>query len=344
MRKRRLFLAVGACMAAVALTAGTALADPNPPPNPPNVPYPPIEIGGAQTTEGLMSDLCNNIIPGVPPGNFPPCGSWDVEGPTSITTRDPAAHPECQNIERPQQGGDGFDRLIQRPTCWDAARVVTSADKATRPTGFTYIPVATDALTYAVRSDGTVPLSLDIPTLKRIYQCDPALTFPSNPNGFKPLIGGFGAGNRTLFFKTLGITDSATYTTSFPCVRDKDSHGVGLLANDGTVLTDPANLITYSSAPYFAQVNRVEQDIHGFAILGSINGIPPETLNPNSAISRPVYNVVRTPNVTSPTGPGTVHDLFVGPTSQVCSNPTVIQQHGFSLASNCGDTSLVTTN
>ncbi|MBV8540825.1 MAG: hypothetical protein JO063_12765 [Pseudonocardiales bacterium] len=222
--------------------------------------------------------------------------------------------------------------------------MVTSTDSGTRPPGFTYIPEATDALTYAVRSDGTVPLNLDIPTLKRIYQCDPALTFPSNPNGFKPLIGQFGAGNRTLFFNKLGITDSATYTTQFPCVRDKDSNGVGLLANDGRVLTDPANLITYSSAPYLAQVNRVEQDIHGLAVLGSINGIPPETLNPSSAISRLVYNVVPTTKVTSPTGLGTINDLFVGPQSELCKNPTLIQQHGFSVAPNCGDTSLVTTN
>jgi len=342
MRKRRLLLIVGACLATVVLTGGTALADPPTPP-----PYPPVEGNGAQTTEGAMGDLCNNVIADGS-GNAI-CGSWDVEGSTTVTPKDPAAHPECANIHRPVQGGDGFDNLIAKPTCWDYARVVTSTDAGTRPTGFTYIPLATDALTYAVRSDGTVPLNLSTALLKRIYQCDPALTFPSNPNGFKPLIGSFGAGNRTLLFNKLGITDSATYTTSFPCVRDKDTNGVGLLANDGRVLTDKANLITYSSAPYFAQVNRVEQDIHGNAILGSINGIPPETLNSSSFIARTVYNVVRTGDISGPTPNPLIQNLFVGSGSQVCSNATTIQQHGFSLnpltpSSTCGNTSLVTTN
>ncbi|MGH3430666.1 MAG: hypothetical protein ACRDQZ_24395 [Mycobacteriales bacterium] len=332
MRKRRLFLAVGACLAAMALTAGTALADPIPVPNPPSVPYPPIEIGGAATHQGLEGDFCNNVATG--PSAFPPCGSFDVEGSSTVTTRDPAVHPECKNIHRPLQGGDGFTQLQLLPTCWDAARVVTGPSPSDPP-GFKYIEKAIDALTYAVRSDSTVPLNLSLATLKRIYQCDSALTFPSNPNGFKPLIGQFGAGNRTLFFKTLGITDSATYTTQFPCVRDKDANGVGLLANDGRVLIDKANLITYSSAPYFAQINRVEQDIHGLAILGSINGIPPEDLK-DSVISRLVYNVVRASDVTSPTGPGTINDLFVGPNSQFCRNTALIVQHGFGLDPNCG--------
>lgn len=326
MRKKRLFLAVGACLAAVAVTAGTALADPSTPP------WPPVEGSGAQTTEGAMNDLCNNVISDSS-GNAI-CGSWDVEGSSNITTRDPHVNPNC-TFARPTQGGGGFDALIAHPTCLDFARVVTSTDKSTRPTGFTYIPMATDALTYAVRADGTVPLNLTAAQLKSIYTCDPNLTYPSNPKGFKPLIGIFGAGNRTLFFQKLGITDSQDYTTKNPCVKD------GFLANDGRVLTDPANLITYSTAPYLAQINRVEPDIHGPAILGSINGVTPDILNDQSFIARTVYNVVRTPDTASGTP---INQLFVGSNSQVCSNSNTIRQHGFNTVSNCGDTSLVTTN
>jgi hypothetical protein len=104
------------------------------------------------------------------------------------------------------------------------------------------------------------------------------------------------------------------------------------------VLTDPRQLITYSSAPYFAQLNQVEPDIHGAAALGGINGVPPEVLNDQSFISRPVYNVVRNTDVP---GSGSVHNLFVGPTSKVCSNPTTIQQHGFNLRTDCGNTGTV---
>lgn len=327
MRKRRLFLGAGAfaCLAALVLTHGTAVADPPEFPDPP--PTGTIIGVGAQTTQGVMNILCNLEI------SDPLCASYDVDPqPGNITTKPPAA---C-TFPRPNQGGGGFDRFIASPACVDFARVVTSGDRTTRPTGFTYIPLAQDALTYAVRSDGTVPLDLSDADLKNIYDCGSLAVSATNPNGFRPLLGIFGAGNRTLLFQRLGITDdSADYAARHPCITD------GLLANDGRVLTHPRHLITYSSAPYFAQVNQVEPDIHGNAVLGGINGIPPATLNPNSFISRTVFNVVRTPDTAAGTP---INRLFVGGTSQVCSRSSTIQRHGFSPRSDCGSTSLVTTN
>jgi hypothetical protein len=351
MRKRRLFLAAGASLATLALTMGTALADP--PTDPP--PTGTITGSGAQTTQGILNDLCNNVFPGNT-GTFPvQCASYDIpaSGLSANITPRPATQTECNTppgtvppstagFPRPNSGGPGFDALVAHPTCLDFARVVADSDKGTRPRGFTYIPFATDALTYAYKAGGTVPPDLDVPTLKAIYGCtNPALTGGTNPR-FKPLIGTVNAGNRVLFLQKIGLTEA----TLGSCVQQ------GFLANDGRVLTDPHQLITYSSAPYFAQVNQFEPDIHGEAVLGGINGIPPEILNDQSFISRPVFNVVKNSGATSPvdTVPaGPVHDLFVGPTSQVCSNPVTIQQHGFNLRPAagplpCGDTSDVTTN
>lgn len=333
MRKRRLLLAVGASLAAVALTMGTAVADPVPAPPP----WPPVVGVGAQTTQELFNTLCNTIIRDG--SNNRICQSWNVEPqPSNIVTRNPAVRPEC-NITRPSQGGAGTTSLINNPTCVDFARVVTN-DAASRPPGFTYIPMAQDALTYAIRGDGIVPPDLTDADLREIYNCNPALTFPSNPNGFKPLLGVFGAGNRTFFLQRLGLTDAANYTTTHPCVRDTNAAGVGLLANDGRVLTDKANLITYSSGPWLAQVFKAAPDIHGSSILGSINGIGPAILNDASFMSRPVYNVVRTPDTTNP---GPIRDLFAGPTSTVCSNSTAIRRAGFNTRSDCGSL-LITTN
>jgi hypothetical protein len=325
MRKRRLLLAAGATLATLALTVGTALADP------PSFPAPPPAgtiIGvGAQTTQGVFNDLCNNNK--VSPVT---CASYDIPPPSGNITTKPTPPAAC-TFTRPNSGGPGFQALIDHPTCVDFARVVTDGDKTTRPTGFTYIPFATDALTYAFRGDGTVPPDLSDADLHEIYNCNPA--FVTGPNAFKPLIGTVGAGNRTLFLARIGVADPPP-----PCVQQ------GFLANDGRVLTDPRQLITYSSAPYFAQLNQVEPDQHGAAVLGGINGIPPEVLNDESFISRPVFNVVRNADVP---GPGNIHDLFVGPTSKVCTNTTTIKQHGFNtrpaagpLA--CGDTTDVTTN
>jgi hypothetical protein len=327
MRKRRLLLAAGASLATVALAAGTAVADPNPLPPP----YPPIVGVGAQTTQELLNTLANTRI--LDGGGNRIMQSWNVEPqPSNIKTRDAGC-----TIPRPSQGGAGTTSLINNPTCVDFARVVTD-DSATRPPGFTYIPMAQDALTYAISGDSTVPPNLSDAVLRRIYDCDPAITFPSVPNGFRPLLGVFGAGNRTFFLQRLGLTDSANYTTLKPCVRDTDSSGAGLLANDGRVLTHPRNLITYSSGPWLAQVFKAAPDIHGTSILGSINGISPAILNDASFMSRPVFNVVRTADATNP---GFIRDLFVGPTSRVCSSSADIKRAGFNTRSDCGDTSNV---
>jgi hypothetical protein len=176
--------------------------------------------------------------------------------------------------------------------------------------------------------------------LKRIYQCDPAVTFPSNPNGFRPLIGIFGAGNRTFLFQKLGITDSANYTTVNPCVRDKDASGAGILANDGRYLTHPRELITYSVGPYLAQITKAEPDIHGNAVLGSINGISP--FDPDAFGARPVFNVVRTADIDGVAPDNQqVKDLFVGPSSLVCRSVSAIKKSGFDTRADCGSTTLV---
>jgi ABC-type phosphate transport system substrate-binding protein len=163
MRRERLFVAAGACLAAVALAlgaaGGTAVADPVPAPPP----YPPVVGVGAQTTQNLMNDLCNNIIKDASTNRI--CQSWDNgPQPSTIKTRDGAG--VCE-IPRPSQGGSGFDSLIANPTCVDFARVVTATDKPARPAGFTYIPMAADTLTYAFRGDGTVPSNLSDATLKK---------------------------------------------------------------------------------------------------------------------------------------------------------------------------------
>ncbi|HEX4101503.1 MAG: hypothetical protein WAN20_17215 [Pseudonocardiaceae bacterium] len=359
-------MAAGASVATVALTMGTAMADPLPPPPP----YPPVSIVGAQTTQELFNTMCNNNTSfRNPAGSTNPntrlCQSWGVDPqPSSIVTRDPVAHPECSphnpgppalpdGILRPKQGGDGTDRLIQFPTCVDVARVVTN-DSATRPAGLTYIPMATDALTYAIRGDNSiVPPDLSDSDLHEIYTCNPAYVFDKvtghNPNGFQPLLGSFGAGNRTQLFKLLHITDAANYTDPGQpgeCITDKDANGVGLLANDGRVLTNKAQLITYSAAPWLAQVFKAAPDIHGASILGSINGISPAILNDGSFGARTVFNVVRT----SDTASGNVHDLFVGSGSKVCSDSADIKRAGFNTlpgttpATTCGNTSIVSGN
>jgi hypothetical protein len=369
MRKRRLLLAAGASVATVALTMGTAIADPVPAPPP----YPPVVIVGAQTTQDLFDTMCNkNKDFRNPAGSTNTdnriCQSWGVDPqPSNIVTRDPVAHPECSpsnppgpppnGIPRPKQGGDGTDKLVAFPSCIDVARVVTDdshSNPARAGKNLTYIPMATDVLAYAISTDSDVNAALTKDDLKAIYTCDTA-HFPvfdkvtgANPDGYQPLLGSFGAGNRTQLFKLLGITnDAANYTDPGQpgeCITDKDSHGVGILANDGRVITNSKQLITYSVAPWLAQLFHAAPDIHGNTTLGSINGISPAILNASSFGARTVYNVVRNSDV--PAGP--IHDLFVGPTSKVCQDTADIKRAGFNTLpngtgpGNCGDPSITT--
>lgn len=266
MRKRKLLIVAGACLVTLSLTVGSAMADPTGPVPPP---YRELAGVGAETTQGVFNFLSDIIKID---GTNKTIASYDNAPPGNIQTK---ADPNC-TIVRPSQGGAGTDALVHsiqaNDGCVDFARVVTN-DAATRPPGLTYIPFAVDALTYAVRDDSSVPRNLTIAQLTQIYNCQ-------NPN-FEPLLGVFGAGNRTFFLKKLNITDAADLVSQpgHTCIKDTDSTGAPLLANDGRLLTNPRQLVTYSSAPYLAQVNNVVPDKHGTALLAAINSISPAVPN-----------------------------------------------------------------
>lgn len=327
MRKRSLLLAAGVCMATLTLTIGTAMADPNGTPT-----FRQLAGVGAETTQGVMNALSDIIKDS---NGTKIIASYDnAPQPSNITTKSTG---NC-TIARPAQGGAGTDALTAslraNDHCVDFARVVTN-DAATRQgPGLTYIPFAVDALTYAIRDDSSIGRDLSTADLTKIYNCQ----VPS----VHPLLGGFGAGNRTFFLKKLGITDAANLVTQtgHTCIKDTDpATGLPLLANDGRVLTDPSQIITYSSAPYLAQVNNVVADKHGNAVLGSIDAISPAILNNNSTMSRDVYNVVPT----SQLGVAPTSTVFVGSSSAVCSNGPTIQRNGFNLNPNCGATTIQST-
>lgn len=326
MRKRQLFIATAA-LAAFAMTVAPATAEPNGSPT-----FRELAGVGAETTQGLMNALSDVIKDA---NGTKIIASYNNAPAGTITTKDRPAPNPC-TITRPNQGGAGTNALVASLQagngCVNFARVVTN-DSANRPgAGLTYIPMAVDALTYAIRDDSLIPRDLSLAELTDIYNCQVP--------GIKPLLGVFGAGNRTFFLSKLGLTDSATFAGSpgHECVKDTDVNGNPLLANDGTLLTDPQQIVTYSSGPWLAQINGVVPDKHGKSVLGSINGISPQVLNNSSVMSRDVYNVVPT----SQLGVAPTSTVFVGPNSQVCANGELIKRHGFNTSPNCGSTAIKT--
>jgi hypothetical protein len=329
MRKRRLLLIVGACLATLSLTVTSALADPTGPSGPPTGPERTLVGVGAETTQGLMNAMSNSILI----GGVKPIGSYD-QSPQPSTIMTKTSPPANCVINRPRDGGTGTDALVrsiqQADGCVQFSREVINecANPARAGTGIACVPIATDARTYAVRSDSLIPKDLSIQDLTDIYNC--------RVPGIHPLIGSFQAGNRTLFFSKLTppIQDRADLAGSpgFECLKDKDANGQPILANDGRLLTDPSQIITYSSAPFLAQVNGVIADKHGKAVLGSINAISPAVLNNESFISRTVYNDFAANKInTEPT-----RTVFNGRNSLICQNTAIITRQGFNTNPNCG--------
>jgi ABC-type phosphate transport system substrate-binding protein len=210
----------------------------------------------------------------------------------------------------------------------------SSNDAASRGgKNLTYIPFAVDAVAYATRSSTNIPNSLSIADLKDVYNC---VYFPD----IKPLLPQFNSGTRKFFLGQLGFADSAGFagSTGHACVKDTDSSGKPLLENTGNLLTDGTQIEPYSISSFIAQSSREVPDVHGFTVLGEVDGKQPLVLNTSSTMSRDVYNVV--PN--SQLGVAPTSTTFVGSGSAVCTNTDTIKKLGFGVNANCGSTAIQT--
>jgi hypothetical protein len=322
-----------ACMA----TWGTpAHADPNGAPT-----YRTLAGTGANVTSHVMDGLSDVVVDGT---GTKLIASYDATGSAQVTTQDPATHTGC-TINRPYNAGTGIDALNASLAanngagdgCLQFARASSNSAANYPGKNLTYIPFASDAVAYAVRADSSISRKLSLATLKTIYNC-------GGGSAFLPVLPAYGSGTRSTWLKKLGITDSATLTSDgvHGCISEVDSTGAPLVESTGNQLVDPRQIVPYSISEYLAQVNGVVPDIHGTAVLGQIDGIPPTLVNTGSTVSRDVYNVVPTSTVVGAATDPTYVSVFVGPNSLICQQAATIKKYGFVPAANCGDTSLHT--
>jgi ABC-type phosphate transport system substrate-binding protein len=315
-------VAIGAALFA-ALSSGSAGADPAP------GTFGTLAGVGSDTTQGVVNGLASSIGSGT-------LASYDATGSATINTKNTAA---CTGINRPNGSGPGVDALVASVAagngCVDFAR--SSSDNSASYAGknLTYIPFATDAVTYAIRSDASISKTFTTAQLKTLYTC--ALPAAAQAN-FKPLLPKFGSGTRKFFLQSLGLSDSSTFTTTNVCVKDVDGGGNPLEENTGTLLTDPKQIAPYSIAVYLSQTSGTVADVHGSAVLASPNGISPTVLNTGSSYKRDVYNVIPSNKVAV----APYSSTFVGSGSAVCTKTSVIQAYGFAVNPNCGATTLQT--
>ncbi|MEU7525175.1 substrate-binding domain-containing protein [Saccharothrix sp. NPDC042600] len=324
MSRKRLLCAAFAALAAAALVASPAQADPTGTPT-----YRDIAVVGSDTTQTVMNGLADAVtVDGVKR-----LGSYDARGSETIKTKETG----CV-ITRPASSGAGVTALVASleagDGCVQAAR--TSSNNSANYAGknLTYVPFAVDAMTYAVRGDSTLSKKLTTAQLKSIYNC----TAPGSGTNFKPLLPQFGSGSRDFFLKQLGLSNTANFTTQFPCVSDVDVNGEPIQEHVGTYLTDTKHILPYSIAVYLSQVYGTAPAAQGKAVLATFNGIAPSQLNTASTFKRDVYNVIPSAKVTDPQ----YAQIFVGSSSLICANQNVIKQYGFGISENCGSTQLVT--
>lgn len=242
--------------------------------------------------------------------------------------------------------------------CVDIARSSSNGNPTTSPGvgKMTYIPFATDSVTYALRSTSSLPHKLNLNTLKTIYQANgtPGTAACSN---VVPLIPAAGSGTRGFWATLMGVTDGTIGATGSwgTCVADKNAAGTDIQEHDGRFLTAGNQIIPFSTAQFVAQQSAAISDIRGSASLGAIdfgasgtaNAISPVALQTTFGTgTRPLYNVVATDAYTSGTAifNQKVVDTLVGSGSKICQASATIQQYGLAPIATCGNTDFKNTN
>jgi ABC-type phosphate transport system substrate-binding protein len=251
----------------VAMTAGTALADPpsGTTPSATNI----VSVG-AQTTQNLFDQFSKDFDSA---HSSPKVYSWDAVNPVSGAIGDPIVTKKaCTSIPRPNGGNAGITALDTNTTvpgstshyCIDFARTAssrTSSEPPYAPGGIAFVALAGDAVTWAARTaaaGGTdAPANLTSAQLTKIFECTD--TNWDQVGGTNAPIEAFlpqtSAATRTFFLTALG--GGVTPITAGPCVQDGTTADPNSLEeNEGVnpLLNSPEAIFIYSVGDYIAQV------------------------------------------------------------------------------------------
>lgn len=247
---------------------------------------------------------------------------------------------------RANGSGAGRSRLIEALTpgnakfgCLQFARSSSLTLTSTGVAGvqLAYIPFAADNITYAKRADSSISGALSRSALVTIYNC----AFPNAGTAaatFKPLIPQAGSGTRTAWLAALGLSATPASCVSDTYVSPNDGVTRNVQEHNGASLINKQNIVPYSAAQYEAQVTQVINDVHGNAVLGSIDGIPALAANTGvtSNFRRDLYNVIDNDAVNNPT----LSSVFVGKNSKVCQQSAAISKLGLTPVGECGTVSV----
>ena len=328
MRKSLIAAAAGAGVLSLALaTLPLAQADPIGPPQ-----YRELAGMGSDTTQTLMNALAEIVTV----NGTKVIGSYDAIGSTTVATKSTAA---CAAVPRANGSSAGRDALLKslqaNDGCLQFARSSSSRGTWTSTPSMTWIPFATDALTFAVRGDGDVPRELTKLQIVAIFKCE----VPT----IQPALVQTGSGTRSSWLSYVGITEAQIAAGTYKCLVPEKDGGTfpGNLPqeHDGRELKKN-QIMPYSAAVYQAQLYGTAPDRRGRSVIGVVDGIVPTIINTGFGNLRDVNNIIPTAKVTDTNS--TEYKVFVGKDSLVCKAKPQINLQGFGDlkdASKCGDTS-----
>jgi len=328
MRKSLIAAAAGAGVLSLALaTLPLAQADPIGPPQ-----YRELAGMGSDTTQTLMNALAEIVTV----NGTKVIGSYDAIGSTTVATKSTAA---CAAVPRANGSTAGRDALLKslqaNDGCLQFARSSSSKGTFTSTPSMTWIPFATDALTFAVRGDGDVPRELTKNQIIAIFKCE----VPS----IQPALVQTGSGTRSSWLSYVGITEAQIAAGTYKCLVPEKDGGTfpGNLPqeHDGRELKKN-QIMPYSAAVYQAQLYGTAPDRRGRSVIGVVDGIVPTIINTGFGNLRDVNNIIPTAKVTDTNS--TEYKVFVGKDSLICKAKPQINLQGFGDlkdASKCGDTS-----
>jgi hypothetical protein len=328
MRKSLIAAAAGAGVLSLALaTLPLAQADPIGPPQ-----YRELAGMGSDTTQTLMNALAEIVTV----NGTKVIGSYDAIGSTTVATKSTAA---CAAVTRANGSSAGRDALLKslqaNDGCLQFARSSSSRGTWTSTPSMTWIPFATDALTFAVRGDGDVPRELTKAQIVAIFKCE----VPT----IQPALVQTGSGTRSSWLSYVGITEAQIAAGTYKCLVPQKDGGTfpGNLPqeHDGRELKKN-QIMPYSAAVYQAQLYGTAPDRRGRSVIGVVDGIVPTIINTGFGNLRDVNNIIPTAKVTDTNS--TEYKVFVGKDSLICKAKPQINLQGFGDlkdASKCGDTS-----
>jgi hypothetical protein len=327
MRKSLIAAAAGAGVLSLALaTLPLAQADPIGPPQ-----YRELAGMGSDTTQTLMNALAEIVTI----NGSKVIGSYDATGSANVATKSTAA---CAAVARANGSSAGRDALLKslqaNDGCLQFARSSSSRGTFTSTPSMTWVPFATDALTFAVRGDGDVPRELTKDQLIAIFKC----LVPS----IQPALPQVGSGTRNSWLDYVGVPRDFQ-PAQYPCLVPQKDGGTfpGNLPqeHDGRELKKN-QIMPYSAAVYQAQLYGTAPDRRGRSVIGVIDGVVPTVINTSFSGLRQVFNIIPTAKVTATDSPE--FKVFVGKDSLICKAKAQINLQGFGDLvdpTQCGSTS-----